>query len=147
MMNQQTLFNPGKPSTVPALSLRQPWAWAVAHAGKRIENRRWRTHYRGPLVIHAAKSRLGMTAGLAALEQLHAAGEIDYIPAADDLAFGQLVAIVELVDVAPASEHADNPWAVGPWCWVLDHVRVIEPVAYRGQQRLFRVDRSLIREC
>ena len=26
-----------------ALSLRQPWAWAVVHAGKSIENRRWNT--------------------------------------------------------------------------------------------------------
>jgi hypothetical protein len=38
------------------LSLRQPWAWAVMHAGKRIENRRWDTRYRGPVLIHAAKA-------------------------------------------------------------------------------------------
>lgn len=25
-----------------ALTLHQPWAWAIAHAGKRIENRSWR---------------------------------------------------------------------------------------------------------
>lgn len=29
------------------LSLRQPWAWAVVHAGKTIENRRWNTSFRG----------------------------------------------------------------------------------------------------
>jgi hypothetical protein len=41
---------------VKALSIRQPWAWAILHAGKRIENRDWRScHYRGPLLIHAAK--------------------------------------------------------------------------------------------
>lgn len=40
-----------------ALSLRQPWAHAVIHGGKRIENRvRWSTsRFRGPLLIHAAK--------------------------------------------------------------------------------------------
>lgn len=38
-----------------ALSLRQPWAWAILHAGKRIENRRWNTHYRGHILLHAAK--------------------------------------------------------------------------------------------
>ena len=26
-----------------ALSIRQPWAWAILHAGKDIENRDWRT--------------------------------------------------------------------------------------------------------
>jgi hypothetical protein len=43
---------------VKALSLRQPWAWLVVHAGKTIENRVWNTHYRGEFLIHAAK---GMT--------------------------------------------------------------------------------------
>jgi hypothetical protein len=38
-----------------ALSMRQPWYWAVEHAGKRIENRDWATHYRGPLILHAAR--------------------------------------------------------------------------------------------
>lgn len=42
----------------PALSIRQPWAWLIIHAGKDIENRNWPTRYRGPLLIHAAK---GMT--------------------------------------------------------------------------------------
>ena len=30
------------------LSIRQPWAWAIIHAGKDIENRCWPTSYRGP---------------------------------------------------------------------------------------------------
>jgi ASCH domain len=40
-----------------ALSIRQPWAWAILRAGKRIENREWRAppSYRGPLLIHASK--------------------------------------------------------------------------------------------
>lgn len=40
---------------IPALSIRQPWAWAILHAGKRIENRDWRgCKYRGPVLIHAS---------------------------------------------------------------------------------------------
>jgi hypothetical protein len=38
-----------------ALSGRQPWWWAILHAGKRIENRVWNTRYRGPILLHAAK--------------------------------------------------------------------------------------------
>lgn len=38
-----------------ALSIRQPWAWAIVNAGKRVENRTWETRYRGPILIHAAK--------------------------------------------------------------------------------------------
>lgn len=38
-----------------ALSIRQPWAWAIMRWGKRIENRSWCPAYRGPVLIHAAK--------------------------------------------------------------------------------------------
>lgn len=38
-----------------ALTLTQPWATLVAVGAKRIETRSFRTHYRGPLAIHAAK--------------------------------------------------------------------------------------------
>jgi len=42
---------------VKALSIRQPWAWAILHAGKRVENRDWRgCDYRGPVLLHASKS-------------------------------------------------------------------------------------------
>jgi hypothetical protein len=40
--------------TVKAITIRQPWVWAILHAGKRIENRAWDTGHRGPLLIHAA---------------------------------------------------------------------------------------------
>ena len=39
-----------------ALTLTQPWATLVAVGAKRIETRSWRTSYRGPLAIHAAKA-------------------------------------------------------------------------------------------
>jgi hypothetical protein len=39
-----------------ALSLWQPWATLIALKKKQIETRSWRTTYRGPLAIHAAKS-------------------------------------------------------------------------------------------
>ncbi|MCC7374294.1 MAG: hypothetical protein IT581_06545 [Verrucomicrobiales bacterium] len=47
-MNQPTL----------AISVRQPSAWMIIHAGKDIENRTWRTKFRGRVLVHAAK---GMT--------------------------------------------------------------------------------------
>ena len=43
-----------------ALSVRQPWAWAIIHAGKDIENRSWQAvnrglDQRGRIAVHAAK--------------------------------------------------------------------------------------------
>jgi hypothetical protein len=37
-----------------ALSIKQPWATLLAHGRKTIEVRRWRTYFRGTLLIHAA---------------------------------------------------------------------------------------------
>lgn len=37
-----------------AISIQQPWAWAIFN-GKPVENRKWSTAYRGPLLIHAGK--------------------------------------------------------------------------------------------
>lgn len=36
-----------------AVSIRQPWASFIAHGIKDIENRTWRTNYRGPIYIHS----------------------------------------------------------------------------------------------
>lgn len=33
------------------LSVRQPWAWALVDGWKDVENRSWRTAYRGPIAI------------------------------------------------------------------------------------------------
>ncbi|MFJ4787628.1 VVA0879 family protein [Streptomyces sp. NPDC088794] len=44
------------PQEVPrVLSIRQPWAFAVAEGFKPIENRSQRTHHRGPIFIHASR--------------------------------------------------------------------------------------------
>lgn len=40
-----------------AISLWQPWCFAITHLGKNIENRTWQTQYRGPVLLHAAKRR------------------------------------------------------------------------------------------
>ena len=37
------------------LSIRQPWAWAIIHGYKPVENRTWYSNYTGPLLIHAGK--------------------------------------------------------------------------------------------
>ena len=36
-----------------ALTVQQPWAWAIIHGGKDVENRTQAWSYRGPLAIHA----------------------------------------------------------------------------------------------
>jgi hypothetical protein len=44
------------PPTLRAITVRQPWAFAIAHLGKTVENRTWTTGFRGPIAIHAGAS-------------------------------------------------------------------------------------------
>ena len=41
---------------IKALTIKQPWASAIAFGDKRVENRSWPTAYRGLLAIHAGAS-------------------------------------------------------------------------------------------
>ena len=41
---------------IPALSIRQPWAWLIVNGHKDIENRDWSTPFRGRFLVHASKT-------------------------------------------------------------------------------------------
>ncbi len=132
-----------------ALTIAQPYAELIALGQKRVENRVWWTRYRGPLYIHAGKSRQWLDT-----EFSHDGYEIDrptgiYLSMMD---FGAVIATAELIDCI----HVDTilrgacdeqyPWlrahkhVSGPYCWVLDHVlRLSKPVPYRGAQGLFDI--------
>ena len=113
-----------------ALSVAQPWAWAIIHGSKRIENRRYRTSHRGPLFIHASKSR----------EWLGTEGDLlPTLPPYSDLVYGAIIGVVDVVDCVPVEQVAGDPFAEGPWCWILENPRAIEPFPCRGQQNLFSV--------
>jgi len=51
---------------VRALSVHQPWAEEIASGHQTTEHRRWKTSYRGPLLIVATRRRVGsLPAGVA----------------------------------------------------------------------------------
>jgi hypothetical protein len=54
------------------------------------------------------------------------------LPPAEQFDFGALVGVVEVVDCVPLTEVEDDPFAVGPWCWILRQARLIRPVPFRG---------------
>lgn len=114
-----------------ALSVRQPWAWAIIHGGKDIENRSWQAvnhglRQRGRIAIHAAK---GMTQDeyWAAREFMMAMGQ--YCPDPHELYRGGVIGSVEVVDVV--SRH-DSPWFFGPRGLVLRDPQMCGFVPARG---------------
>lgn len=84
-----------------ALSGRQPWWWAIMHAGKRVENRVWNTSYRGPILLHAAK---GCTVdeyedALIWMENVGVIDNIKSAPALKDMQRGGIVGRARIMDV------------------------------------------------
>jgi hypothetical protein len=138
-----------------ALSIRQPWAWAILYAGKRIENRTWSTNYRGPLLIHAAR---GMTSRELCEAEIFI-GNLSDTPMLfpECLKRGGIVGKCELKTVIePGTKietvinafsladlkppHPEHWWDQNQYGWVLDKV---EPVPFhpcRGRQGLFEVE-------
>lgn len=125
-----------------ALSIRQPWAWAILYAGKRIENRSRRTHYRGSICIHASKSK-------AAIQYMPDRQRIQAITArrfeppkfAETIHRGGIIGTAEIVDCVDTS---DSPWFDGPFGWVLENVQPVEFIPVKGALGLFEWKRNLI---
>lgn len=123
-----------------ALTIHQPWAWAIAAGHKRVENRTWLTAYRGWLAIHAGSSNKSIADATA-----FCARQGVTPPPIESLHFGAVIAVATLVDVRPLhtdslfrEEHDKDPWAFGPQCWILDDVRSLsDPVPCSGKMGLF----------
>lgn len=87
---------------IKAITLTQPWATLVALGYKQVETRSWRTDYRGPLVIHAAKS-FPRWARDTMIEDLHFAAALQGFTA-NDLPRGAALCVVELLGCVPVTE-------------------------------------------
>src|SRR6266550_8409557 len=94
------------------LTVRHPWAWAIIHGGKDIENRSWPVDYRGPVIIHAG--RAFDDEGFDIVHEL-----CDEVPDHDRfwMSRGKIIGQVDIVDCV---KDYSSLWAEsGNWNWVL----------------------------
>lgn len=121
-----------------AISIKQPWAELIIAGIKNVENRIWKTDYRGRLAIHASKSfdvrwLNRISGGLVGIanEYLKKVG-------VTNLVYGCILGTVELVDIRidPVSVWHEN----GVYGWyLLNPQRFEKPVPAKGQLRLWEV--------
>ncbi len=128
-----------------ALTLTQPWASLVALGHKRVETRSWRTHYRGPLAIHAAKGFPPEAREFAVAERA-----FGRLPAR--IARGAVICTIDLMDCQDAEvaafdlsglERHLGDYAPGRWAWIFDPASLHvfdEPVFMRGALGLWNWD-------
>jgi hypothetical protein len=107
------------------LSVHPPWAWAIIHAGKDIENRTWTTPHRGPILIHASSKKYTGRALEDARAGIAANSGLDLASIPKTFPRSQILGMVDVKDCVPNSR---SRWAFkGQEHWVLSDPRRIEP--------------------
>lgn len=120
-----------------ALSIRQPWAWAVVAGFKRIENRSAGSIRSGGMIcrriaVHAA-------AGLKQAEYDWGAWRLGEhgvaCPRPEALVRGAIIGAVDVVDIVSES---DSEWFGGQMGLVLENAQMCDPVPSGGALGYFR---------
>lgn len=117
-----------------ALSIRQPWAWLIVNGFKDLENRNWRTHFRGRIFVHAAKGMTGAEYGDCREFALRIRPAIPF-PEFDDLPRG---GIVGAVDVTGCVCDSPSPWFVGDFGFTLANPELLAFRPSRGALGFFK---------
>ena len=120
-----------------ALSVRQPWAWAIIHAGKPLENRSGKAisfmlPICGMRAIHASK-RMTQDEYANAAEFIAEQGFI--CPPARELQRGGIIGTVHVTGVVRES---DSSWFFGPRALVLDRPLPCEFIGAAGALGYFK---------
>ena len=111
-----------------ALSVRQPWAWALLFGGKDVENRTWSTRCRGRIWIHASKREIAEDVDYAV--QLVASGwncdpgrALEHYQEHDHrgaiLGSGNLTGCRRIDELPAEDALRGNRWVHGPCLWLL----------------------------
>lgn len=118
------------------ISIRQPWADLIVKSGaKQVENRTWKSLYRGPVYIHAGL-KVDMQ-GYAFAEEMGIAD----LPSPDKIDKGGIIASAEMTDCV--TSHGSG-WFTGPFGFVLKDVRSFPLIKLPGKLSFFNVPASLM---
>ncbi len=126
-----------------ALSIRQPWAWLIAHGYKDVENRTWPTRFRGAVLIHAGKTMTKADYEACAIfwQGTELSEEVAYklmgeFPTFEMLRaeLGGIVGEAEIVDCVCQST---SPWFVGEYGFVLKNQKVLPFQPAKGELGFF----------
>jgi hypothetical protein len=119
-----------------ALSIRQPWAWLIVHGVKDVENRTWRTNFRGCFLVHAGvRFDEDGHRRIWATQELRAVLPANF-PRPDGFQRGGIIGEADIVDCVEAHP---SRWFSGPIAFVLVEPRPLPFVECRGMLNFFTV--------
>ena len=115
-----------------ALTLHAPWAWAIAYAGKRIENRTWKP----PASAIGTRIAIHAGANLGSREDDEFCRRLCMTECAPPVFWPtrQILCTARLVGCAT---EIDSRWFFGPFGWILTDVQLVEPITCSGRLGLW----------
>lgn len=113
------------------ISIKQPWAWLIVNGYKDVENRDWKTPYRGPFLIHASKmiDHAGYQYVREVFPEL-----LDELPPPNLIQTGGIVGEAIITDVV--TKHL-SLWFMGKYGWLLENARPLPFKPAKGQLGFF----------
>lgn len=130
---------------VKARSIQQPWAEVILCGWKDVENRTWRNSFRGEFLIHAGKkydsdSETFILETLIKMGRIRGLEAIGYLDILRKAPRGALLGRATITSCVTPLLVPGNPWAFGPWCYLLDNIERFEnPQPYRGELGFFNI--------
>lgn len=115
------------------LTVKNPWAWAIIHAGKDVENRTWAppTAMIGQqIAIHASQKADTLDAVIRCRVLAYHHSDILLDPRSIEATNGHIIGVVTLLRIG----ETNSPWAeIMCRHWVLGNpIALPEPIPYRG---------------
>lgn len=150
-------------ATIRGLTIKQPWAFAIAEGFKTIENRSRRTNYRGTLLIHAGRAvdhavTIARYSRDAAIRFDQLGGRSNYWDAREhipsrvvspphpSLALSAVIATARLAGCHEATDGCCAPWGFpDQWHWELADIQPLRQAVPRaGALGLWKPDAELL---
>ena len=133
------------------ITVRQPWAWAILHAGKNVENRTRNIAgaYRGPLAVHAGLREDDQAYYDDLIKDAFGRYDDSWLLAEQLVPGGAIIGLVDLVDVHNFGTHAcASPWAkYGAVHLVLANPRPLPaPIPCRGRLGLWTPPADVLKQ-
>lgn len=125
--------------TMPAISIRQPWAWLIVNGFKPVENREWPTRFRGRFLVHAGKTLTRPYYEEQASALARAGILPDGFPTFEELRT-QCGGIVGEATMTDCRERCDSPFYIeGNYAWMLQDGKPMPFWPAKGQLGFFNV--------
>jgi activating signal cointegrator 1 len=122
-----------------AITVVQPWAEIILRRGKNVENRQRNSHYRGPIAIHASKSKS---------KEWFSQCPIHIDP--ESVSFGSVIGFAILVDVITKDQVSKKTkkWFKGKYGLVLANIIPLKkPIEVPGARGVWKLKGRPLRLC